>query len=266
MKDSHTATKFSLLWFIIQNFLITLIFMGALKLLAPTLWNMELGAPVLLFVLVFLVMHMVNAFIEFFFHRYVFHTPAIPFLKMFYVAHTRHHSHTEVTAHNGTVSNKYPILTDKQHESSFLPWYTLLIANLLLTPCFAVIALFFPHLPIFIAGYIAVLWSLVLYELFHVAFHWPLTRWEPLFKQKIMGTYWKRIYSFHLRHHANNASNEAVSGFFGIPIADMLFRTHVTSKTLYPHCATVDSKEFKSPRPIFFIHWLDKKAYKNIHH
>jgi hemolysin III len=91
--------------------------------------------------------------------------------------------------------------------------------------------------------------------------HFPLETWSKLLmhKWRSVRIISRKIYSFHLRHHANMYSNEAISGFFGLPIPDWLFRTYVPTKTLYEQGEHVQSLEdFKSPRPLFLIRWMDR--------
>ena len=257
MSSYHSIQKFRILPFIYQNALFILFFFGFIKLFFPTVWEVQITAPIGVFIITLLATHMVMGFVEFFFHRYVLHINAIPFLGHFYVQHNNHHKLTDITRDPLFVSNEYPIIKDKQHEHSFFPWYTFPLFSIAFTPFFILTYLLFPTLPIFLAGYSALMLSLVLYELIHNIWHMSLTTWEKLFKQKYFGGMWKNIYTFHLRHHANTQCNEAVSGFFGIPIPDLLFNTYVRANTLYPHKKIVDAKEFTPPNPIFLIRWLD---------
>ena len=250
--------KFSVLPFVYTNALTLLLIFATLKLLVPAVWQSQLSVSWQIFLVTFICIHFIAAFVEYFFHRYVLHMVVIPFFAHFYQQHNLHHDLTHITRQGMLVDNVFPITEEPQYEASFFPVWTLLAFSALLTPLFIIIYLLFPTIPIFFAGYTAILFSMVLYELFHAAWHWPLSTWRRLFEHKYFGSLWKTIYTFHLRHHADVRCNESVSGFFGIPVADLLFKTYIKSGTLYPHKQIVDAKEFEPPKPIFFIVWLDK--------
>jgi hemolysin III len=250
--------KFAVLPFIYHNTLTLLIIFAGIKLLAPEVWQKQLEVSWQMFAVTFVCIHLAAAFVEFFFHRYVLHMVVIPFFAHFYQQHNLHHDLTHINREGMFVSNEFPITQEPQYEASFFPWWTLLAFSAMLTPFFIVIYILFPTIPIFIAGYTALLFSMVLYELFHAAWHWPLETWKRLFATQYFGGFWRTVYTFHLRHHADVRCNESVSGFFGIPLPDLLFNTYIKAGTLYPHKQMVDAKEFEPPKPVFFIRWLDK--------
>ncbi len=256
MSYDHATEHFFLSNFLAVNVgTLAIIFVG-LNILFPTMWATQIATPLWIIFITFVGVHFVNAFVEYFFHRYVLHAQVIPFFKHFYDAHNLHHALTNIKQVVVT-SNKFPIVEEPQHESSFFPWWSLLAFSAFLTPFFALIWYFIPNAPIFIAGYIALFWSMLLYELFHSAWHWPLASWTPLFANKRTGFFWHIIYTFHLRHHANVRCNESVSGFFGLPIPDLLFGTYLPSATRFPDQTLVPGAEYRSPRPYFFIRMLD---------
>jgi len=254
--------KFSLLPFIYNNALTLLLIFGFIKVFFSDIWAGQISTSAGLFIATFILIHFIAAFIEFFFHRYVLHMTVIPFFGHFNQQHNIHHGHTDITNEGMIVSNEFPIIKKSQFEASFFPNWTLLAFSAFLTPFFILTHILFPTIPVFIAGYSALLFSMGLYELFHAAWHWPLSRWNILLNQKYFGIIWYTFYTFHLRHHANVRCNESVSGFFGIPIPDLLFGTYVKSNTLYPHKQMVDAQEFIAPKPIFFIRWLDTLLVK----
>jgi len=257
----QTHEAFSLVNFLIFNLATLGLIFGVMKLLFPGVWWSQLNAPWLVLIGTFLGCHLVNAFFEYFFHRYVLHAKVIPGFGHFYDKHNQHHDLTDIEQTNVT-TNKFPIIEDIQHESSFFPWWTFFGFALMMTPVYMIVWLLFPTLPIFLAGYLSMLFSILLYELFHMALHLPLSFWNPKFKHKRYGRIWKIIYTFHLRHHANVRSNESVSGFFGIPIPDFIFGTYIQAKTLYPDQTIVPLTEFQSPKPYLFIRTLDKILIK----
>ena len=249
--------KFSFIPFVYINGLTLLVIFGCMKLFFPNVWETQLSTSLLLFILSFLVIHLLASFMEFFFHRYVLHMTVLPFFKHFHTQHNIHHNHTSITREGLYTYNVFPIVKESQYEASFFPSWTLLAFSALVTPFFILVYVFFPTVPIFFAGYTALFFSMVLYELFHVAWHWPLSRWERLFKQKYLGPIWYAVYTFHLRHHANVRCNESVSGFFGVPVPDLLFNTYVKANTLYPHKQVINPQEFTPPEPVFLIRWID---------
>jgi hemolysin III len=262
---------FSLPVFLITVFGSLTVLLGALRILFPSVWEIQLVAPVWNGVLAFLAISLVNCFIEYVFHRYVLHKPAIPLLRRFYRQHTLHHALTRI-ARKATrdgkglmfIENKYPILEDHQNEASFFPWYTLLIFAAILTPLLALLQWRFPAFPWFFSGFGALASSLSIYELVHAIEHWSLDRWEPLIEHPRWGRFWRAAYSFHLRHHAVIDCNESISGFFCLPVADWTFGTCLMPKSIYSDGQEWTPDEFKSPRPVWFIRMLDRAAEKSV--
>jgi hemolysin III len=254
--DSQTE-HFSLSRFLMVNIGTLAGIFALLKVMFPAIWDHQISIPLCTVLGTFIFAHLVNAFVEYFFHRYVLHAQVIPFFKHFYVAHNHHHDLTDVKQVVVT-SNKFPIVEEPQHESSFFPWWSLLVFSIFLTPFYIALWFIYPSLPIFIAGYTALFWSMLLYELFHAAWHWPITTWTLLFSRRYTGRFWHLVYTFHLRHHANVSCNESVSGFFGIPLPDIIFGTYLKSQTRFPDQTFVPIEEYRSPRPYLFIRLLDR--------
>ncbi len=265
--------KFSLWLFILVNALSFAGLCGALALLAPAVWAAQLAASWQAVLAVFLAVHLAAAFVEFFLHRYVLHAPLIPFLSYFYKQHTLHHALTRVgykktpggdrTPH--LVENRYPIVEEKQFEASYFPWYSLLAFTLLAGLVLGPLQLLFPAAPLLLGGMLAMLWSLVLYETIHAIEHLPQDIWDRLIARPRTGRFWRKAYAFHLRHHADIRCNEAISGFFTLPVVDWLFGTYRDPATLYRHGETAAPAEFSSPRPRFgFLRWLDRLAEESV--
>ncbi len=235
-------------------------------LLAPqAVWQAHIATGFWAFAGAFVFVKLGTCFVEFFFHRYVLHKPVIPFLSQFYRQHTLHHNLTRIGRKRTPggrdvpyVENIYPITTSEQGEASFFPWYTLAIFGLIYTPVFALLQWIAPAFPWFFAGYVSVFTSMAFYEVFHAIEHWSFERWAPLIEHKRWGAFWRKVYSFHLRHHAVIDSNEAISGFFTLPIADFTFSTWIFPKSLYVDGGEWEASEFVSPRPCRFIRWCDK--------
>ncbi len=264
----HLEEEFSLPLFLCT---ITLSLAGLvilLKLAAPqVVWRAQAAATPLRFAAAFLAIHLLNCFVEYIFHRYVLHKPVVPFLSRFYKQHTLHHSLTRIgkrfTAAGRAVpfvENIYPVTEPEQGEASFFPWYTLLVFAAILTPLFAVLQWVAPSFPWFFAGFAALAFSLALYEIFHAIEHWAFERWAPLIEHPRFGFFWRKVYSFHLRHHAVIDCNEAISGFFTLPVFDWVFGTFILPKSLYVDGAEWTATEFTSPRPRALVRWLDGKT------
>jgi hemolysin III len=241
-------------------------FVGALRLLAPgPVWRTQFEAPAWKWVAALLAITLFNCFVEYFFHRYVLHKPIVPLLNRFYRQHTKHHNLTRIVRKRtpgGTevpfVENLYPILEPEQGEASFFPWYTLAVFACLLTPLFMLLQWILPSFPWFISGFVALTASLTLYELFHAIEHWSLDRWGPLLDSPRWGGFWRTVYGFHLRHHAVIDCNEAISGFFTLPVADLVFGTCLIPKTLYADGEEWSPANFISPKPCRLIAWADR--------
>jgi hemolysin III len=263
--DDH-ENHFSVLIFVSTIIASVGVYLGILALFFPAVWEIQFKASITSFILTFVVCHFFLAIFEHLFHRYVLHTPLIPGLSRFYKSHTKHHALTRVILKKTGVENYYPIIEEKQHENSFFPWYSYLVFALILTPIFVLVHLWMPIVPIFLAGALALAWSLSLYELLHATEHYPLEKWIPKLEHsnQYIRTFWRIAYGFHLRHHANDKCNEGISGFFGIPVADFIFGTWINPKTLYVHGKELNKEEFMPPRPFFLIRWIDEFAAKQI--
>lgn len=235
-----------------------------LRFLAPAVWQSQIHASGWQIAGAFLAVSMINCFFEFFLHRYVLHKPAIPGLSHFYKQHTHHHNLTRICLRRTPggreipfVENLFPITEPEQGEASFFPWYSLAVFAMVLTPFLLVLHMLVPSWPWFLGGYAALAASMALYEILHAIEHFPFETWARLMENPRWGAFWRKAYSFHLRHHAVIDCNEAISGFFSLPVADWVFGTCVIPKSLYTHGSTVEQKEFHSPKPRAFIRWLD---------
>ena len=251
---------------------ITLAALGAaLRLLAPGVWADQFLAPAWKGCAAFLTLSLVNCFLEYIFHRYVLHQPAILGLRRFYRQHTRHHALTRIGQKPGRggrgivfIENKFPIVALEQHEASFFPWYSMAIFAGILTPLLALLHWLLPSFPWFFAGFSALAASLMLYEILHAIDHWPFERWGPLIEHPRWGRFWRPAYGFHLRHHAVIDCNESISGFFGLPLADWAFGTCVIPRTIYADGEEWAPDKFRSPRPIGVIRRLDVLAERTV--
>lgn len=245
--------------------------LGLLWWVAPRIWDAQFLAPVWQLGVAFVVISLVLCFVEYFFHRYVLHTPAIPILRRLYRLHTLHHALTRIArkpakAGQGIlyIENKFPIVEDEQHEAAFFPWYSLAAFAVVLTPLFVVLHLALPGWPWFLAGFVALANSLTLYEVLHAINHWPLEKWEPLITHRYWSWFWQPVYGFHLRHHAVIDCNESISGFFGLPVADWILGTCIIPQTVYSDGEEWSPGKFRSPKPCALIRKLDAWAQATV--
>ncbi|PTX91658.1 hemolysin III family protein [Opitutus sp. ER46] len=263
----HEHEEFSLPLFVLTVLVTLAGLFAAVRLLAPEVWDAQFIAPLGLGVVAFLVVSLMNAFLEYFFHRYVLHTPAVPFLRRLYKQHTLHHALTRIARRKGRdgrgilfIENKFPIVEPEQGEASFFPWYSLAVFGLVLTPVLALLQWLLPAFPWFLSGFLALALSLTLYEVLHAINHWPFEKWAPLIQHRQWGWFWRPVYAFHLRHHAVTDCNESISGFFGLPVADWAFGTIVIPQTIYEDGEEWKPEHFRSPSPRPFIRALDRWA------
>ncbi|MEX2044632.1 MAG: hemolysin III family protein, partial [Opitutus sp.] len=266
--DSHAKhEEFSLPLFLLTVLVTLAGLLAALRFLAPGVWDLQFLAPAWKGIVAFLAISLVNCFFEYFFHRYVLHMPAIPFLRRLYRQHTLHHALTRIArkpARDGRgilfIENKYPIVEPEQGEASFFPWYSLAVFSVVMTPLFAVLQWVLPSFPWFLGGFAALAVSITLYEVLHAINHWPFEKWEPLIIHRHWGWFWRPAYAFHLRHHAVIDCNESISGFFGLPLGDWAFGTCVIPQTVYADGEEWVPEKFGSPQPCWLIRRLDVLA------
>lgn len=230
-------------------------------------WDQHLSSGIWAIVLTCLVCNLVLCLGEYCFHRYVLHLETVRFLRALCTSHLAHHKLTSICFDEAehAVRSAYPI-TDVEHDdqATFPPW-ALIPTFASFTPFFAPIAFSFPRLPILIGGYAAIAIALFLYETIHVVHHKPYDAW---WKQKLngraFGRVWRTLYGFHQGHHANYKCNLNVAGFFGIPLADLVFGTYKQPDELLLDGApaTKESARRLTPQPRWPISWLDSVVFK----
>lgn len=246
------------------------------RFLCPSVWAQQVQAGVGPFILVFLSAHLFICFFEWGFHRYVLHSTIHPWLSRFSHSHRGHHGLTliRLERHTGSadryVLNRYPITEEEQFESAAFPVYALSLFWLLFTPLFIGLQVAMPQAPIMLGGYTAVAWSMIGYEVFHAVEHYPYEWWQRAVEakpsasrwKKFQARWWTRLYSFHHFHHANILANEAISGFFGFPVADWAFHTFHLPTELLLEGRVATAKDFAVQKPWPFVRWLDEWARK----
>jgi hemolysin III len=258
--------RFSIIRFLLLTVLQVGILFFALQLAAPGIWRRQFEAGPLAIVLIFVGWHLFLSFFEWFFHRYVLHFITISWLRKFASEHRLHHSLTAVRlrpASEGSdrvILNEYPITQEEQFESSAFPFYSLTLFWLFFTPLVVGLQLLWPHLPFLLGGYAAIAWSMGLYEVLHAIDHWPYGWWRRAIEHRIYGPFWRRVYGFHLMHHANVSCNESISGFFSLPVPDWCFGTYHQPEQLLLEGRKATAKEFTIPPPYAFVRKLDRWA------
>lgn len=255
---------FAPLVFVLTVIITLAVMLASLRLLAPSMWSVYVQASWSNRLLTFLATYMVCGGVEFLFHRYCFHTHPIRFLKHLYDQHVLHHGLTNVKLikSSGKVFSRYEIVEDKQHEASYFPWYALAVFTLLgLVFIFIPAQIVLPSSPIVFCGILSVALAMILYELLHALEHLSyVTYWKPKIEHPQWSGFWKVVYCFHLRHHADVLCNEAVGGFFGLPVFDWICRTYKSSRLVLLDGMPAIEQDFESPRPIWPIRLLDRWA------
>jgi len=260
--------KFSILWFSVQTVAQVALLFVAFRFLLPGLWARQIAAGVPAFILCFLGAHLFMCFFEWAFHRYVLHSLTTPLLVRFVRAHRNHHGLTPIKlqsvaeASDRYVLNRYPITEEEQHEDSAFPPYALAGFWAFFTPLLIGVQLLLPAQPIMLAGYSAIALSMALYEILHAIEHQPYEWWKHATEHPRFGVVWRKLYGFHHFHHANVNCNEAISGFFGLPIADWAFGTYHQPKELLLEGRVATAKDFAVAPPPGWVRRIDEWARK----
>jgi hemolysin III len=240
----------------------------AMRFMVPAVWARQVAAGAGAIALVFLASHLVTCLFEWFFHRYLLHSVTIGWLQGLAHSHRTHHSLTPIqlardeAGPGRIVLNRYPIVDEEQLENAVFPPHALLSFWLVFTPLIVGGQLLFPHAPVLIGGYAAVTWAMISYEIFHAIEHLPYEWWARATEHPRYGWAWRRLYGFHHFHHANVGSNEAISGFFGLPLADWIFRTYHQPAELLLQGRIATAKDFQVREPWSFVVAWDRWARK----
>ena len=242
--------------------------LAGVRFLAPGFWAGQFAAGWAAMVGVFLGMHLLLCFFEWGFHRYVLHSITAQRLAWFAHAHRNHHGLTPIRLQSVAegsdryVLNRYPIVDDSQHHDSAFPIYAMAGFWLFFTPLLIALQLLLPRLPIVVGGYSGITLSMSLYEILHAIEHKPYEWWKGATEHPRLGPMWRKLYGFHHMHHANVSCNEAISGFFGLPLADWVLGTYHQPRELLLEGRVATAKDFAVPPPPRFVRWLDSWARK----
>jgi len=260
---TRVQAKFSFFWFSLQAIGQYVALLVAFRLLLPGVWAKQFAAGWLPLLLSFLAWHMVLCFFEWGFHRYVLHSVASRFLDRFARGHRSHHGLTPIRLQplaegsDRYILNRYPIVEPEQHVDSMFPVYAILAFWVLFTPVLIGVQFLLPRVPILMGGYAAITWSMCLYEILHAIEHRPYEWWKHATEHPRFGTFWAKLYGFHHMHHANISCNEAIFGFFALPIADWVFGTYHQPKDLLLEGRVATAKDFAIPPPRRIVGVLD---------
>ncbi len=272
---AQAARKFSITWFSISVVVQYSLLLLAIRFLLPNVWANQLQAGFLPFALVFLGMHLFMCFFEWGFHRYVLHSITSPLLVRFARGHRNHHDLTPIrlqpvaAGSDRCILNRYPITEEEQFEDSAFPVYALAAFWAFFSPVIIGLQVLFPHVPFLIGSYAAIAWSMSLYEILHAIEHHSYDWWKHATEHPRFGGVWRKLYGFHHMHHANISCNEAISGFFGLPIADWTFGTYHQPKELLLEGRMATARDFAVKAPPGFVRWIDgwaRKREASIHH
>ena len=228
-------------------------------------WDQHLQSGALAMAGTFVACSLLLCFGEYVFHRYLLHLETVRFLRGLYSSHLRHHKLTSIRFdQTGRVKSAYPITDRASDDQSTFPSWAL-VPFAFFTPFFAPMAFSFPRIPILISGYAAIAIAHFLYETIHAVHHQPYEAcWRARLDRRWSGRFWRWLYGFHQAHHANHRCNLNVAGFFGIPLADLLFGPHKRPTPLLVDGAraTTAAARALSSQPNWPISWLDRVAFK----
>lgn len=265
---TRVQAKFSIFWFSLQALGQYALLLIAFRFVFPHAWERQFAAGWVAILLSFLASHLFICFFEWGFHRYVLHSVTSPYLLWFARGHRSHHGLTPIrlqavsAGSDRYILNRYPITEEEQNVDAAFPIYAIVAFWALFTPLLVVVQLLLPRAPVLMGGYAAITWSMCLYEILHAIEHRPYEWWKHATEHPRFGAFWRKLYGFHHMHHANISCNEAISGFFSLPVADWVFGTYHQPKELLLEGRVATAKDFAIPPPPRWVRWLDNWARK----
>jgi hypothetical protein len=264
--ENRTASRWALLYFALFVAAQLAALLAFIRVAFRSIWDQHVQAGAVAIVGTLLVCNLVLCFGEYLFHRYLLHLETVRFLRSLCSSHLTHHKLTAIRFDaSGRVRSDYPITDEAHDDQSTFPSWALIPFFAFFTPFFAAIAFSFPWVPILISGYAAVAIAHVLYEILHAIHHEPYESfWRPRLARRWTGPAWRWFYGFHLAHHANYRCNLNVAGFYGLPLADMIFGTYKRPSPLLVDGvpATAAAARALGPTPRWPISWLDGVAFR----
>ena len=264
IRAKHPAAT---LWFAVFMALQLVALFAVVRYFFRPTWDQHVSSGIWAIGLTCLICSLVICFGEYFFHRYLLHIETVRFLRPLTTSHLTHHKLTSISFDDAkkTVRSAYPIGDVARDDQATFPPWALILAFIAFTPFFAPLAFSFPEIPILISGYAAIAIALFLYETIHVAHHQPYgSWWKPKLNGRIFGRVWRKAYGFHQAHHTNYRCNLNVAGFFGIPVADLVFSTYKQPDELFLDGVpgTKETARRLTPQASWPIAWLDRVAFK----
>lgn len=245
------------------------VFVG-LRFLLPSVWKAQLQAGWLSLVLVFIGVCVLNCFLEWFVHRNILHIVVVSWFRDIYRRHGRHHGFTLITllpvsGQMREIFSRYTIVEDKQFESVSFADYTLSAFFGFHTIPLALLQFIFPGVPFLLGGYSAIACSYWDYEIVHPLEHmseewWQTKRYNPVYL--LLRPFANFLRRFHEYHHFKINCNMAIAGFFGFPLADLVFGTYKLPVDFFRHGALINEEQLKPPVPSAFVIKLDAWAKK----
>lgn len=238
--------------------------------LAPGLFRGEMAVSWGWHLLAIVLIGLPLSLFEYFYHRYMLHR-RVPLLDVMYESHRTHHGLTNVVLKRvepraddkSRLESKYPIEEAEQEEAMHFPFYALSIFYGIFGILIALpLKLLLPGVPVILPLIASVTISYVGYEAWHAILHLPFKTWE---KHLYVAPYKRaiqKIYSFHYLHHLRVTVNEAVFGFFGLPVWDVLFGTNLGIKRLPRPGEVIKNSEIGTNNPRWIIRKLDDLSNK----
>ena len=265
--ENRTKHPSAILWFTISIALQLVAVFSVVRYFFSSTWDQHVSSGIWAIVLTCLICSLVICFGEYFFHRYLLHLETVRFLRSLTTSHLTHHKLTSIGFDDakGTVRSAYHVCDVARDDQATFPPWALIPTFAAFTPFFAPLAFSFPGIPILISGYTSLAIALFLYETIHVAHHQPYeTWWKPKLSSPIFGRVWRKVYGFHQAHHANYRCNLNVAGFFGVPVADLVFGTYSQPDELLLDGApaTKEAARRLTTQPNWLVAWLDRVAFK----
>ena len=265
--ESRTRHAAAPLWFAVFIALQLVALFAFVRYFFRSTWDQQVSSGIWAVVFTGLFCSLLLCFAEYFFHRYLLHIETVRFLRVFCTSHLAHHKLTAIGFDDAkkTVRSAYPICDVAHDDQATFPPWGLIPAFAAFTPFFAPFAFSFPRIPILIGGYAAIAIALFLYETIHVAHHLPYDAWwKPKVHTRTFGRVWRAAYGFHQAHHANHRCNLNVAGFFGIPVADLVFGTYRQPDKLLLDGAPATKEDARklTPQPRWPVAWFDRVVLK----
>ena len=265
--ESRAKHPASNLWFALFIALQLGVLFAVVRFFFKWTWDQHVASGIGAIILTCLICNLVMCFGEYFFHRYLLHMETVRFLAPLTASHRTHHKLTPIGFDNveKTVRSAYQISSVPQDDQGTFPPWTLIPFWVTFTPFFAPLAFSFPEIPILISGYASLAIAHFLYETIHVAHHESYERWwKPKLNNRIFGVVWRKLYGFHQAHHANYFCNMNIAGFFGIPLADLVFGTYLQPDELLLDGVpgTKEVARRLTPQPHWPVAWLDRVVLK----